>query len=420
VNLATGLSPALWDLLVHARLQAGPALELFDEEMRPVFDASADPRIAAVRNAATVEFYGDHHMSFAHVLTSGVDAQMRMGQWRMAVLPIRTERSVVGLLVATTPAVTDASDKDAAAALAHARVWRTAIEEDLQRAERVQALERRAQRAAAVARFAVDIQESDSEEQLVSAILQALSVWYGVDARAYRRDVTGSFVLHSGLPGIDATPAARALTSLPKSWRSIGPSGRAGQLGPDAGSTEWSLLVRSGASEEWVLTPATVCPPPADAGLEALLEGFSAALQRVRTNDVRALQRALDDVLNARPLYEPLRTATDLLAIICRHVNAVEARWTTNAGSASTPPYLGQASALSLPLNAGRERFSEIHLRRADEHPFFPSDLDALGAISPFLSAWLCGGGGHLDWTISIEPAASTASAHFHSTAERP
>ncbi len=60
-------------------------------------------------------------------------------------------------------------------------------------------------------RFLGHIRESADERELVSSLIQAGAVWYDLDARAYRREVNGRFVLEAWLPGADVALDPREL-----------------------------------------------------------------------------------------------------------------------------------------------------------------------------------------------------------------
>lgn len=69
----------------------------------------------------------------------------------------------------------------------------------------------RLRRQAAVMRFLVHMRESADERELVTSLIQAGAVWYDLDARAYRRELNGRFVLEAWLPGADVTNDPREL-----------------------------------------------------------------------------------------------------------------------------------------------------------------------------------------------------------------
>ena len=60
-------------------------------------------------------------------------------------------------------------------------------------------------------RFLGHMRESADERELVLSIIQAGAVWYDLDARAYRRELNGKFVLDAWLPGADVTLDPREL-----------------------------------------------------------------------------------------------------------------------------------------------------------------------------------------------------------------
>jgi hypothetical protein len=52
-------------------------------------------------------------------------------------------------------------------------------------------------------RFVSQMRDSATEQELVQALIQAAAVWYDLDARAYRRNLQGRYVLEMWLPGAD-------------------------------------------------------------------------------------------------------------------------------------------------------------------------------------------------------------------------
>jgi hypothetical protein len=54
-------------------------------------------------------------------------------------------------------------------------------------------------------RFLGHMRESVDERELVLSLIQAGAVWHDLDARAYRRELNGRFVLDAWLPGADVT-----------------------------------------------------------------------------------------------------------------------------------------------------------------------------------------------------------------------
>jgi hypothetical protein len=69
----------------------------------------------------------------------------------------------------------------------------------------------RLRRRAAVMRFLSHLRESADERDLMLSVIQAGAVWYDLDARAYRRELDGSFSLEAWLPGADVTHDPQSL-----------------------------------------------------------------------------------------------------------------------------------------------------------------------------------------------------------------
>src|SRR5262249_39268534 len=65
-------------------------------------------------------------------------------------------------------------------------------------------------RALAALRFLAQVADFDTEEELTRAAVHASAVWFDVEARIYRRTLSGSSALHTHLPGthVDETPLA--------------------------------------------------------------------------------------------------------------------------------------------------------------------------------------------------------------------
>jgi hypothetical protein len=63
----------------------------------------------------------------------------------------------------------------------------------------------RLRRLSAVMRFLGHMRDSADERELILSLIQAGAVWYDLDARVYRRELDGRFVLEAWLPGADVT-----------------------------------------------------------------------------------------------------------------------------------------------------------------------------------------------------------------------
>src|SRR5688572_11211130 len=70
--------------------------------------------------------------------------------------------------------------------------------------------QRRLRRLYVTARSLLQVAEdADDERELIMTIIQAAAIWHEVDARAYRRDLHGRFVVDVRLPGADLSMGPR-------------------------------------------------------------------------------------------------------------------------------------------------------------------------------------------------------------------
>ncbi len=69
-------------------------------------------------------------------------------------------------------------------------------------------------RLSSALRHLVHLTGLGQEHELVDAVVQAAAIWYDLDARAYKRDLHGRFVLDTWLPGADLTFAPRDFSSF--------------------------------------------------------------------------------------------------------------------------------------------------------------------------------------------------------------
>ena len=157
---------------------------------------------------------------------------------------------------------------DASAAL-DAEPWsdlaRAVVETDLAAVESLGDERQRSRRLTGALRFIEYITETTDAETLARALVQAAAVWYDVDARLYRRDLTGDFVLETWLPGVQPDAAsARLSAEFVRGATDLHRLGSAGDFG-EAGAGQDALIVPLAAARrpEWIL--ALIGSVPADA-----------------------------------------------------------------------------------------------------------------------------------------------------------
>ena len=75
--------------------------------------------------------------------------------------------------------------------------------------------QRRLRRLFVTARSLLQVaEEAEDERELVMTVVQAAAIWHDVDARAYRRDLQGRFVLDVRLPGADLSVGPRDFSAF--------------------------------------------------------------------------------------------------------------------------------------------------------------------------------------------------------------
>jgi hypothetical protein len=156
---------------------------------------------------------------------AAVDATVRggkghffsVGSTRLYLAPVRRNRRVFGVLVVAArqklPAVVKSDraalgDQDALLEAA-ARSFGRGIEEKLGAQDSPDDAAR-ARRLLAVLRFLTELRDAD-EDELLRTVLQAVAVWYDIEAFAYCRDASGAFVLGASLPGADLSARPHVL-----------------------------------------------------------------------------------------------------------------------------------------------------------------------------------------------------------------
>ena len=131
------------------------------------------------------------------------------------------------------------------AAAADATPWsefaRAAIEANLSAGDTLREQRQQSRRLLAILRFLRYLIESANEAELMQALVQAAAVWFDVDARVYRRDLSGDFVLQNWLPGVEPDQASRRLDvqviGVDREVKRLAPSHELGGLASLGGET---------------------------------------------------------------------------------------------------------------------------------------------------------------------------------------
>jgi hypothetical protein len=162
----------------------------------------------------------------------------------------------------------------------------------------------------------------ESDREIVALLMDALALWYDADVYVYRQDLSGAFVLHACLPGVDPSrvPAqlpghqiwGRGELFTPETPREID------ELGwpPSMGRTLFQPLMVD-QSTEWLLAiSATDGDPVIRDALSVLGRIVGTLLTDLQRQSVERLTRRLTSVLlfGGAPFHETARMALEVVA----------------------------------------------------------------------------------------------------------
>ena len=437
MDLASSLSPVLWDLLQRTRLTADLALDLFDADLKPLLPASEDPRSVALRRASSIDSLEESDVSFRSSLESGREGRISVDRWEMMLLPVRDNQQLVGLLAAVIARAHDGSSAEwvvPGPAEAAARAWRDAIERDLVNTRRARAQEHLSRRSRALAMFVTDMQQCSVEADLLNAFLQAIAVWHDVEPCAYSRDLGGQFGLRGTLAGTDVSQVATALEAgavTDAIVRRTDDSPVLTPLGWGGKGTPLLLVVSSGSLEEWLITITGSHDADLKDELQPLMHGFATAMQRVRERQARDLRSQLWEAMLRWPDTADVRgLGRELLVTVAGGIEATDGVFRVSQGiksvttTASTMPVTDDTAAplrdgyfsadmLHVGFSMGVSWNASIELKRADGRAFRPEHVTLLLAVRPVLGAWLSGVSNAGEWTSSVARQVSARILRF-------
>ena len=196
------VSPALSQLLERARVRFGLEVEVLDAGLNSLYPEGGTDLTRIIEDSPVVR------RTLLDALAGGRAERLEGDGVHYRVYPLRQSpkrRQASGLLAIRR------SGSDAALAL-DAEPWsdlaRAVVETDLAASETLGDERQRSRRLTGALRFIEYITETADEETLARALVQAAAVWYDVDARVYRRDLSGDFVLDTWLPGVQPDAAS--------------------------------------------------------------------------------------------------------------------------------------------------------------------------------------------------------------------
>lgn len=312
------LSPALSQVLDRARARSGLDVEIFDGELRTVYPESATELGRVVREDP------DLRGSLRETVLMGHSREFDVGGRRVRVSPLRSSR------VADRGGLLAISGNASADALTEGAAWyefvKAAVEADVATADALRDERQSSRRSLAILRFLRYLLESSTEAELTQALVQAAAVWFDVDARVYRRDLSGDFVLASWLPGIDADTVAiaRHLDSptlgADREVRRLPASAELGVAHPAGG--EVVLVPLSGSSSvDWVLTLSAAVPHEAESVFPIVARVVGVQLEALHTRRINEARLRFETIVRQSGLAAE-RLALQLVGELVRTTGA--------------------------------------------------------------------------------------------------
>jgi hypothetical protein len=200
--------------------------------------------------------------------------------------------------------------------------------------------QRRLRRLFVTARSLLQLaEEAEDERELVTTVVQAAAIWHDVDARAYRRDLHGRFLLDVRLPGADLSVGPRdfsAFSVVSGPVTRITSVGEQEQLGWNDLSGELALLPIASTSQvqpPWVLAIPIETDAIVSSNLLLLCELLGLCLDRMAARrDAELRKRLTRDLVDRDESVSDLANAA--LAQVVGFLGAAQGRLVTTSGTA--------------------------------------------------------------------------------------
>ena len=408
------VSPALSQLLERVRARFDLEVEVLDAGLNSLYPQGGTDLGRMIQDSSVVR------RALLDALAGGRAEHLERDGVSYRFYPLRQSpkrRQAAGLLAIRRSAADAPSAVDA-------EPWsdlaRAVVETDLAAAETLGDERQRSRQLAGALRFIEYIAETEDEATLTRALVQAAAVWYDVDARIYRRDLSGDFALTAWLPGVQPEAASRRLSArVVAGSTDLKRLASAGDLG-EAGMGHDALLVplTSMRRPDWVLTLIGGVPVDAEVVLRliARIAGtqFSSFSERRAHDARREFDALLADTTKAPELVavrvvhglaQALEASSGSLSLtrkgLTRRIAAVGP-----VGSESLVPVPAEGimapDRLVCGLAFGGEDFAVLDLRAAPGREFSADDALVAQACANAMRTWLAGTLTSFDATTSI------------------
>jgi hypothetical protein len=395
------LSSALSQVFERARTRFGLEVEILDAELRHLYPDATTELGRIVRQSPELR------RDLRDALTTGQPREIDGGGHTYRIYPLRpSERTgQKGSLLAVRGSAADA----AADSMPWSEFARAAIEADLSSGDVLREERQHARRLLAILRFLRYLLEAGDESELTQALVQAAAVWFDVDARIYRRDLSGDFVLRSWLPAADPDDASRRLEAhVVGSEREVKRLASTPELGSLALSGNEAVLVplTGSARTDWLMTLSGAVPAEADSVFQVIGRVVGVQLESLQARRVDEARRRFETIVRQSGLAAE-RVALQLVGELVETTAAAAASLTLAAdgdsrriaafGPPAADPVLAHEDTWVLRndrfvcvLALGGQHRAVLELRPSDDG-FTAEAADATAAFAQVLQTWLVG-----------------------------
>lgn len=399
----TMLSSALSQVLERARTRFGLEVEILDGDLRTLYPDTGTELGRMLRESP------DLRRTLKDVLTAGHPRDIEDAGHRYRVYPLRQSEKtgLKGGLLAVRGSAAGTSSPDPTSWSEFARA---AIEADLSSADVLRDERHRSRRLLAILRFLRYLVETANESELTQALVQAAAVWFDVDARIYRRDLTGDFVLHNWLPAAEPDDASRRLemhvVGTEREIKRLPPSPELGSLATSGNETVLIALAGT-ARTDWVMTLSGSVPAEADSVFQVVGRIVGVQLETLHAKRLDEARRRFETIVRqGGPAAEriALQLVGDLVSLTGAEgatltlVGDGDTRRIASFGPAAEDPVTSSGDAwvmkgdrlvCGLPLGGNQRAVLEV--RPASGQSFSTDAADTTAVFAQVLQTWLVG-----------------------------
>ena len=395
------LSSALSQVLERARTRFGLEVEILDGELRNVYPDGGGDFGRLMREEPELG------RGLRDTLVLGQTRDFDAGSRRFRLFPLRSDRLGArgGLL-----AISGGNAGHAGEFAPWAEFAKAAIESDLSAADVLREERQSSRRLLAILRFLRYLLESADERDVAQALVQAAAVWFDVDARIYRRDLHGDFILQNWLPGVDPDDASRRLEAQTvggdREVRRLASSADLGALSQSTG--EVMLVPLAGSSRaEWTMTLAGAIPQEAESVFPVVARIVGVQLEALHARRLEEVRRRFETIIRQSGLAAE-RLALQLVGELVRETGAAGATLTLvkdgesrrivsfgpeagDAVPAHDDTWITRAERVVFALAVAPNQRAVLDLRADHAKPFGREDADVAAAFARVLQTWLVG-----------------------------